>query len=90
MTNIQDEEDGVVEDITLLPPRLAILIRRLNRSMTSMRRLAARIEDHRMRGLEPPPTLTLRFELAHAQASLAAAEIDEIEAAEARKGRTIN
>ena len=43
-----------------------------------------------MRGEEPPHLLTKRFELAHAKASLAAAEIDEIEEAESRKKRTIN
>lgn len=85
-----DEDDGVIEDITLFPPRLATLIKRLNNSMTAMRRMAHRIEEHRMRGEEPPFMLTKRFELAHAKASLAAAKIDEIEEAESRKKRTIN
>ncbi|WP_430436933.1 hypothetical protein [Oceanibaculum nanhaiense] len=85
-----DEDDGVIEDITLFPPRLATLIKRLNSSMTAMRQMAHRIEELRMRGEEPPHLLTKRFELAHAKASLAAAEIDEIEEAESRKKRTIN
>ncbi|MEQ8251591.1 MAG: hypothetical protein RIB41_10170 [Oceanibaculum nanhaiense] len=85
-----DEDDGVIEDITLFPPRLATLIKRLNNSMNAMRQTAHRIEEHRMRGENPPFRLTKRFELAHAKASLAAAEIDEIEEAESRKKRTIN
>lgn len=85
-----DEEDGVIEDITLFPPRLATLIKRLNSSMTTMRQMAHRIEEHRMRGEEPPSLLIRRFELAHAKASLAAAEIDEIEAAEMHQPRTLN
>lgn len=85
-----EEDEGVIEDITLYPPRMATLIKRLNTSMTSMRKLAHRIEEHRMRGEVPPSLLIKRFELAHAKASLAAAEIDEIEAAEMQRPRTLN
>ena len=85
-----DEDDGVIEEITHFPPRLATLIKRLNSSMNAMRQTAHRIEEHKMRGEEPPFRLTKRFELAHAKASLAAAEIDEIEEAESMKKRILN
>lgn len=84
------KDDDAFRAITRVSPRLAQLIRRLDRSMRALRRHLADIEECRMRGEEPARVLLMRYELEQAKALLAAAEIDELEQGDRPGRRTIN